>query len=568
MSRAAVARTLAAVGLLLGASAALADPFVFVSLPDTQVYAENRFPDGRFPAVTDTRGTGAIFFDQVEWIVDNRESRGIRYVGHLGDIVQDGNDLGEWALATDAMRMLLDADIPHGTVMGNHDDNHPPDYARNYLDHFGPQFFEDRPWFTASSPGGGANLQMLEHGPYKLGFLNFSIDHPQSEIDWATGIVQANPDTIFVIGTHRYLFDLKIVGGRYGERINFFGSTTVEDNFVDGVVEPNNAQDFFDEFVTQHPNILMVHAGHFHAEWLRLDGLNSAAKTVIQILTDYQSTRNGGDGYLRIYELDFDAEEFRFETYSPSLDRKRTTLDHYVETIFLAYDQRDQIIDVLGASEEDYFDLLEFFFKSTGAPDGFLLQHPDFDEPEERAYYERYLDELFLGDPPEGFGDILEWEGLWLLGFANDPQDPFDFRDSVRSPTGVLGIDYADYFVPSADQRVAFAFEELIGALTALEPADLLFRSAGRALARRAESALRHAENGRHRYAKRLLERGVLRFTDGCAEGGSPDGFWPIGRSSWWRWLSLDWVDRCSAQETVHPLVLEAVARLEEADAS
>ena len=34
------------------------------------------------------------------------------------------------------MNLLLAADIPHGTVMGNHDDTHPPDYARNYLTYF------------------------------------------------------------------------------------------------------------------------------------------------------------------------------------------------------------------------------------------------------------------------------------------------------------------------------------------------------------------------------------------------------------------------------------------------
>lgn len=530
-----------------------ADPFVFVSLPDTQVYAENRLPDGRFPAVTDTRGTGAIFFDQTGWIARNARKRGIRYVGHLGDIVQNGDDLVEWELAKHAMNVLLDADIPHGTVMGNHDDNHGPDYQRNYLDHFGPQVFAGRPWYAASSPGGGANLQLLEHEGVKLGFLNFSIDHPQSEVDWATGVVEDHPDTIFIIGTHRYLFDFKLAAGRYGEPLEgtVFGDLTIQDNFVNGVVEPNDAQELFDEFVTQHPNILMIHAGHFHAEWLRLDGQNAAAQTIIQILTDYQSTRNGGDGWLRIYELDFENGTFGFETWSPTLERRRTTIDHFVETIFLAWDQRDQIMQLLGIDEPTYLVLLDALLKNTPAPDGFLLQHPDFDEPEERAYYDRYLSDLFLGSPLPFFSDIAEWEGLWLQAFAIDPQDPFDFRDWVRSPNGSLPVDYSAYFTPSLEQQLFTKLDEIQAALDALEPGDLAFPAAKRVLARRVAVAARKADQGRFNLARRLLRRAVLRRIDGCALRGEPDtrrGF--------------DFIAGCPAQAQVHPLVVEALSIL------
>ncbi|MCZ6784432.1 MAG: metallophosphoesterase [Proteobacteria bacterium] len=539
-----------AVAVLLAASSLYAEPFVFVALPDTQKYTENRFPgDGRFPAVTDPRGTGAIFFDQTEWIVDKAAKHRIRYVSHLGDIVEHGDDLTEWARAKDAMDLLLRADIPHGTIMGNHDDNHGPDYRRNYLDHFGPQVFAGRSWYRSSSPGGGGSFQLLEHEGLKLGFLNFSIDHPQPEIDWANQVIADNPDTIFIIGTHRYLYDFKLFGGRYGEEVETpLGPLTVQDNFVDGVVEPNTAQELFNELVTQHPNILMIHAGHFHADWLRLDGVNSNAQTIIQILTDYQNGRNGGDGWLRIYELDFDEGTFRFDTYSPTLDRRRTTIDHYVETIHLAYEQRDNIIEVLGIDEEAYFLLLGLLFKQTPAPDGFLLQHPDFDEPEERAYYERYLSELFLGDIPEGFEDILEWEGLWLLAFAADILDPFDFSDSARSPRGSLEIDYSAYFTPLPQQAARTALLELIEAIQNLAARDFPFSSAREVLTHGVESTLKRVEQGRTAAAPRRFRRRVRRHLDGCAKRDAPDSTWP----------GFDLVDNCAAQQRVYPLVIEA----------
>ncbi len=442
--------------LMLTPVVATADPFRFVSLPDTQVYTENRFPnDGRNPPVTDPRGTAAIFFDQTQWIVDNWDAQGLKYVGHLGDIVQNGSNLTEWATAKSAMNILLDADRPHGTVMGNHDDTHPPEYAVNYLNNFGPDVFAGRPWYAASSPNGGGNFQLLEHEGRKIGFLNFSIDHPQVEIDWANQIVKENRDAHIVVGTHRYLYDFKIAGGRYGEPINTpLGELTLQDNFVDGVVDPNTGQELFEKFVSQHSNIVMIHAGHFHSEWIRQDDTNPNGQTIIQILTDYQSTRNGGDGWLRLYEFDFDANTLSFDTYSPTLDRYRTTIDHFVETIYLAWDQRGQIMDALNISEFEYLIVLELLLKNTPAPDGFLLQHPDFDEQEERDYYNQYLSDLFMGEPLPGFDDILEWEGLWLTAFAADPSDPFNFDDWVRSPSGTMPVDFDAFLVPAPTSAV------------------------------------------------------------------------------------------------------------------
>jgi hypothetical protein len=563
------ARLALAAALLGAAAAAQAEPFRFVALPDTQVYAENRFPgEMREPVVTEPRGTGAIFYDQTEWVRDNAEALGIRYVGHLGDIVQDGNDLTEWALARDAMDVLIDESFPLGTVMGNHDDNHVGFYARNYLDHFGPQVFQGEPWFMGSSPSGGANWQLLEHGYYKIGFLNFSIDHPQEEIDWATQVVMDHPDTIFIVGTHRYLFDFKLAGGRYGEDlVTPLGGLNISDDFVDGVPEPNDAEEFFTEFVSQHPNILMIHAGHFHAEWLRLDGLNPQAQTIIQILTDYQSTRNGGDGYLRIYDLDFENATFSFDTYSPTLDRQRTTIDHFVETIYLGYGQRDNVMDVLGVNEEVYLGLIQLAFGNRpDTPDGFLHGHPDFDSEQERAYYQTYLEELLSiegpkcvaeGEPegcvPAFFFDIDFWEGLWLLAFSRGGlDDKLDFGDWVRSPRQTLEVDFSRYFTPNPEQALAMAFESLRAALADLAPDDFLASWASRWLLRRVESAERLVDRGRLQVARWLLRLTVLARVDGCARDGEPDAFWL------WRDLVVD----CDAQEPVHDAVSEVLERI------
>ena len=537
--------------------AAAAEPFVFVSLPDTQIYAEDRQPDStRTPAVTDPRGTGAIFFDQTEWIVDHAAERRIRYVQHLGDIVQDGNDLGEWALAKDAMDLLLQADIPHGTVMGNHDDNHGPDYRSNYLTYFGPQEFDDRPWYTASSPAGAASFQRFEHEGVKLGFLNLSIDHPQAEVDWARGVVTDHPDTIFILGVHRYMWDLKLAGGRYGEDVQtIFGTFNQAQNPIDAVVDPVDAETLFQEFVSQHPNVLMIHAGHFHSDWLRLDGLNSAGQTILQILTDYQNSRNGGDGYLRIYSLDFDANTLSFETWSPTLDRKRTTIDHFVESIHLAWDQRDQVADELGLDEATYLAVLELLFKDTEAPDDFLLGHPALDTPEERAYYDQLLLDMFHGAPPAGFEDFLEWEGLWLQAFAANPNDPTDFSPAARSPERTLAIDFSQYFTASPEELLARAYDRLLVALTGLSDDDFKKARHRKKMLRAVDLSRAQSERGRYERAANVVRHTIERHADGCAKRDRPDT------------RPADWLQTCEAQAQIAPLtaeLLELLASLDE----
>ena len=465
---------------MLAAGQLQARPFTFVALPDTQVYAENRLPDGRTPAVTDPRGTGAIFFDQTDWIVANadasprscrrggrrwarwwwprRRGLGIQYVSHLGDIVQRGEVIEEWELAKAAMDPLRKIGLPHGTVMGNHDDipprflEHGQTYQSNYLEYFGPQEFERCRWYRGASPSGAANYQVLWHRGFKLLFLNFSIDHPQAEIEWARKVARRHPNALIIVGTHRYLYDFKLFAGRYGEPVSTpFGPLTITDNPVPGAEEPNTGQELFEEFVTEFPNILMIHAGHFHSEWLRLDGVNGGGHPVIQILTDYQSTRNGGDGWLRVYQLDFKRKEFRFHSYSPTLKRKRSTIDHFVETIYLAWENRSDVKPLIGIDPADpnsdliYLGFIEQELKRVEGLPNFLATHPDLDEPEEQAYFARYLDELFLGAIPPGFEDVTQFQKLWLAAFAADPGNPLDFSDGPRSPSGLLSVDYRAY---------------------------------------------------------------------------------------------------------------------------
>jgi hypothetical protein len=219
-------------------------------------------------------------------------------------------------------------------------------------------------------------------------------------------------------------------------------------------------------------------------------------------------------------------------------------------------------MDVVGVTEAQYLALLEIGFKrDPGIPDDFLMQHPDFDEPEERAYYQQYLEDLFFGNPPPGFGNINDWEKLWMIAFAPNPDDPFDFGDAQRSPRGQLEIDFFDYFTPSASQLSGWAFDDIFEALEGFSPDDYRSPFAERRLFRWLWVASVLAESERYDIATWILDYLVLPTIDGCAERGRPDG----GAPWWWFWRPWhqpDALDNCPAQAVLYPLVTEAAELL------
>ena len=68
-------------------------------------------------------------------------------------------------------------------------------------------------------------------------------------------------------------------------------------------------------------------------------------------------------------------------------------------------------------------------------------------------------------------------------------------------------------------------------------------------MAKHIAQALAHVDNGKLNAAREKLEA-VLRNTDGCASGGSPD--------------PNDWIADCAAQSQVQPLIAEAIALIDE----
>jgi hypothetical protein len=435
------------------ATAQAGNPWTFVSLPDTQFYSDTAPSPDLLP----------FFIDQTQWIVDNQAALDIRYVGHLGDVVQNGQNISEWDRSRQALDLLIDNQIPHGVNMGNHDDIEPADlqpgqsYTDNYLQYYGPTVYADAgATYIQHSPSGLSNYSIVQGDKYEFLFLNMMIDFPDAEVAWARQVLEANRDKPTVISTHRHLYDVRLDAGRYGSNlvlpplIDAPGVPFLDPNDqplpgTDPMPfdDPKNwltGEQFFNEVVADYPNIMMIQAGHYHSEYTQQIGVNSAGLPVWELLSDYQDSRNGGDGWLRLYEVDEHAGTITVRTYSPSLDRYRTTLDHFVESISLVFRQGPTIEAQLGLPAGTVANVILPQLKADVVPNyDTIANHPDWDP----VYYQQLLEDLFGGaaNVPVELGDITDWEGLWLASFAADPLNPTDYAPGRRSPEFVISFE-------------------------------------------------------------------------------------------------------------------------------
>ncbi|MFZ4574441.1 MAG: DNRLRE domain-containing protein [Phycisphaerales bacterium] len=287
--------------------------FRVVALPDTQNYSEF-YPE--------------IFRSQTSWVLQNRENLNIRFMSTLGDVVNHGDRLNEWANSRTALDPVLAADLPHSITVGNHDvtpagqpgSTYNPS---NYLANYGPQRFAGRSWYKGASPSGMSNYQTFRAGGREFLQLSLSIETPYEELVWAQGVLNANRDKPVFLSTHRYLQDAEdytagvplVPSGRYPSV--WYG---VEGNYNPSGIQ---SEEFFQNFVRMQKNLFMVQCGHFHEEF-RQSSTAINGNVIHEVLADYQDDPNGGDGFLRVMEFNMAANRIDVQSYSTTRNEYRT----------------------------------------------------------------------------------------------------------------------------------------------------------------------------------------------------------------------------------------------------
>ena len=295
--------------------------FTIIALPDTQNYTSISSP-------TDT------FARQTQWVVDNKNTLNIKFVTHLGDIVNSPTNASQWTRATNGMN-LLNAQLAYGTCPGNHDlgsrDNPGSTTPSDYLIRFGPNpthassagrwidpaDAQTYDWYRGSSPRGYSSYQIKQINGRDFMFLHLDHDCPDEDMAWAASVLSAHPQTLTMITTHNYLAE---TGGT-----GFFGTGTGERGYtaqpnVSIGPDRNKPQEVFDALVKPFNQVYMVICGHMFAIY-NLEKTNEVGNTVHEVLCDYQSLPNGGNGFLRIMEFRPAENKIYNSSFSPTLGR-------------------------------------------------------------------------------------------------------------------------------------------------------------------------------------------------------------------------------------------------------
>ncbi|KIG16651.1 putative secreted protein [Enhygromyxa salina] len=278
-------------------------PFTIAIIGDTQELVDTQDPHADvFPAMT-------------EWIVNNAEARNIRFVAHVGDIVQHGDSAQEWASATDSL-YLLDGlpELAWSANLGNHDyDDLATGDASSFLANLGPDHFVDRPWFGGSDLGFVAADQSVGegHNSYQFidvsgrRFLHLNLEF-QGDVEWAQTIIDRYPGVPTIVTTHELLNDQR--PGTHPQS----SATTAE--IVDG------SRHLWDSLIRSNSQIFMTFNGHFCCE-RQLVQVNDAGEEVLHVQANYSVSFKGeideNDSWLRLVTIDIAAGSVRLSTVAP-----------------------------------------------------------------------------------------------------------------------------------------------------------------------------------------------------------------------------------------------------------
>jgi len=255
--------------------------FTIVLLPDTQNYAES------YP------GT---YLAQTRWIEREAGRENVKFVIHLGDIVQHADSREQWDVADRAHR-VLDGVVPYSVLPGNHDmlDSAGRRDTSLYNEYFPPARFQKHAWYGGHlGETNDNNYCLFDASGMKFMVLSLEFNPAERVLQWANGVIESHKDHRVLVATHFYMRPT----GR----------------------DKSCGENLWNSLIRKHPNIFMVVSGHVLGVHHQTS-LNDAGGKVHEILSDYQGFSNGGDGWLQMLRFVPGEDKIHVRAYSPLLDR-------------------------------------------------------------------------------------------------------------------------------------------------------------------------------------------------------------------------------------------------------
>lgn len=279
--------------------------WTLVVLPDTQFYSESH-PD--------------LFLDQTRWILANKDRYDVRFVLHVGDLV-NGDVAGQWSQASNALA-LLDGQIPYAVVPGNHDYSEFYPARTTCLNaYFPPSRFSGTSSFGGVKDAGRMenSYHLFSAGGVDWLVLALEFGPRNATLAWADSIVGQYPGGRVIYLTHAYLYDddtrynWAAKGVAQSRNPHFYSADWDPDGTNDG-------EELWQKLVRRHASSTLVIGGHVTNDGQgRLASRNDAGGAVHQLAVNYQTGNLGGEGYLRLLEFRPDGKTVQIKTYSPYL---------------------------------------------------------------------------------------------------------------------------------------------------------------------------------------------------------------------------------------------------------
>lgn len=272
-------------------------------LPDTQNYAARR-PE--------------LFNDQTRWIAANKDRYNIKYVLHLGDIV-DSDASNQWNAASVALS-LLDGVVPYAIAPGNHDYSaFWPVRTTLINSYFPPSRFQAWPTFGGVKEDGKIenSYHLFSAGGADWLVLALEWSPRNATIAWANSIVDRYPDRRVILITHAFLYSDDTRYDWTAKSTNQWWNPHAYscDYDSDGA---NDGEELWQKLVKLHPYFTFVFNGHVvNGCAARLASTNDAGHVVHQLLANYQTQALGGGAFLRLLEFRPDGKTVQVKTFSP-----------------------------------------------------------------------------------------------------------------------------------------------------------------------------------------------------------------------------------------------------------
>ena len=218
----------------------------------------------------------------------------------------------QYSMASNLFNKLDSNKIPYSIVPGNHDYDciDTPILwrdTRNFRKFFGADRYIDKDWFLDHDISERNMVQKFNANGQDLLHIGMEWQPSDKAIKFAQESIIKNINTPVIITTHHHL--------EPGDNPHFNDYEKITPNSSGG----NNPEQLFKKLIEPFPQVFLVLSGHLYGSGY-LESKTLLNKKVHQIVANYQSDPNGGNGWMNILKFIPDQSTMDIKITSPSFE--------------------------------------------------------------------------------------------------------------------------------------------------------------------------------------------------------------------------------------------------------